>query len=269
MPELAEIRIMAEFINSVCKDQDFTSISVSNEVASRLSVVMPTDLQLFKVKAQSRGKELLLIFDEGYRHEKRMSVTMGMSGYWYFHSDLEDTNPTPKHSHLMINTYQGRHRLCLIDTRRFAKWKWVDDFSKNRGPCPVSETLLFKENILQNLDNKRFDAPIHLLLMDQRYFNGIGNYLRAEILYRANQDPFECARTAIKNNPQILELCTTIPIEAYYLGGGRLKDWKNPFDNLIGLDFSNWLQCYGKSDSSIIDKHGRKLWYFQSQLKQT
>jgi endonuclease VIII-like 1 len=102
--------------------------------------------------------------------------------------------------------------------------------------------------------------------MDQRYFNGIGNYLRAEILYRANQDPFEEARTALTNNPEILRLCSTIPFEAYLIGGGQLKDWSNPFD--VPPDgFNSWIKCYGRSDRSIVDKNGRTFWYYQSQCK--
>lgn len=261
MPELAEIKIMAEYINSICDGLDFTTISTSPEVSNRLSLPQPTNLQVFKLTARARGKELLLIVEEGYPTERRISVSMGMSGYW----TLSNTE-RPKHTHLSFNTHLGRKRMCLVDTRRFAKWKWVDDFSNNRGPCPVAETNLFKENVFKNIHRKHFDKPIHLLLMDQRYFNGIGNYLRAEILFRADQDPFEKSRDAFFNNPLILELCTQVPLEAYVIGGGQLKDWKNPFDIPAG-GFSEWIQCYGRSDSSIIDASGRKLWYFQAQCK--
>lgn len=42
-----------------------------------------------------------------------------------------------------------------------------------------------RENVLRNLPDKAFDRPICEALLDQRFFNGIGNYLRAEILYRS------------------------------------------------------------------------------------
>lgn len=41
-----------------------------------------------------------------------------------------------------------------------------------------------RENVLKNLDDKAFDKPICEALLNQKFFNGIGNYLRAEILYR-------------------------------------------------------------------------------------
>lgn len=49
--------------------------------------------------------------------------------------------------------------------------------------CPT------RENVLRNLADKAFDRPICEALLDQRFFNGIGNYLRAEILYRSAGRP--------------------------------------------------------------------------------
>lgn len=260
MPELAEIKIMSEYINNVCLGEDFTSISVSPEVARRLSLVQPTELQIFDISAEARGKELLLTLSSGI-YKYQLSVSMGMSGHWALCKGWD----APKHTHLKFRTISG-NSLCLIDARRFAKWKWSTGWSVNRGPCPVTQFDQFKENICQSFSKKAFDKPIHLVLMDQRYFNGIGNYLRAEILYRANQDPFEEARTALVNNPAILELCKTIPFEAYLIGGGQLKDWTNPFD--VPPDgFNGWIKCYGRSDRSIVDKNGRTFWYYQSQCK--
>lgn len=259
MPELAEIKIMAEYINDVCQDKDFTSIAVSPEVERRLSLVQPADLQMFSISAEARGKELLLTLTSG-AYANQLSLSMGMSGHWQEARDWD----TPKHAHLKFKSLSGTS-LCLVDARRFARWKWSDGWSQNRGPCPLAQTDDFVKTIVYNLHKKAFSQPIHLVLMDQRYFNGIGNYLRAEILFRADQDPFEEARVAIAKNPKILALCSQVPFEAYLIGGGQLKDWKNPFRVPSG-GFEEWIQCYGKSDSRIIDKNGRTFWYFQSQI---
>ena len=40
--------------------------------------------------------------------------------------------------------------------------------------------------MLENLEKSVFNKPICEVLLNQKYFNGIGNYLRAEILYRYN-----------------------------------------------------------------------------------
>lgn len=191
----------------------------------------------------------------------KISFAMGMSGHWRI-TDLGEA--PPNHTHLIFNSI-GHGSLCLVDVRRFARWKVVDSWSSNRGPCPVREFIDFKHHVLQNLHKKEFDKPIHLVLMNQKYFNGIGNYLRAEILFHAGQDPFMEARTAISTNPSIIELCNQLPKEAYVLGGGQLKDWENPFEIPAG-GFNEWMQCYGRANR-IVDKNGRTLWYHDSQLK--
>ena len=30
---------------------------------------------------------------------------------------------------------------------------------------------------MDNIDKKEFDKPVHLVMMNQKYFNGIGNYI--------------------------------------------------------------------------------------------
>jgi endonuclease VIII-like 1 len=261
MPELAEIKIMAEYINDSCQHEDFTSILVSPAVEKRLSLVQPSNLQVFNISAESRGKELLLKLSSG-ADQHLISASMGMSGHWILCGDQE----VPKHAHLLFKTPYGKY-LCLVDPRRFARWKWSSGWSENRGPCPLTQTVDFMKNIVDNLHKPRFRNPIHLMLMDQQYFNGIGNYLRAEILFRANQDPFEEARTALVNNSAIVQLCSQVPFEAYLIGGGQLKDWQNPFSVPAG-GFRDWIKCYGKADTHIKDYNGRTFWYFQSQIKQ-
>lgn len=41
-----------------------------------------------------------------------------------------------------------------------------------------------RENVISHLSDHAFDRPICEVLLNQKYFNGIGNYLRAEILFR-------------------------------------------------------------------------------------
>lgn len=261
MPELAEIKIMSDYINSSCQDKNFTSLGFSESAWDRgLGITQPVDLQIFEIRAEARGKELILDLIQGRETFMKIRCSMGMSGHWKM---VKHGDSFPNHVHMKFNAI-GFDSLCLVDVRRFAKWKVADGWSDNRGPCPLEEFSDFKHNIIGNLQKKEFDKPIHLVLMNQKYFNGIGNYLRAEILFHAAQDPFQDARTAISTNPAIIELCNQLPKEAYVLGGGQLKDWDNPFEVPAG-GFGEWIQCYGKG-KHIVDKNGRTLWYHEEQL---
>ena len=55
----------------------------------------------------------------------------------------------------------------------------------------------FRNTILGNLNDAAFNRPICEAMLNQKYFNGIGNYLRAEILFRSDIPPFDRARDVL------------------------------------------------------------------------
>ena len=68
--------------------------------------------------------------------------------------------------------------------RGFGRWTPTSQWSDNRGPCILQELDLFRAHVLANMEASAFGKPICELMLDQRYFNGVGNYLRAEALHR-------------------------------------------------------------------------------------
>ena len=78
MPELAELKIMSDYINQNVKEKTF------NKSFHVLKGNNPEQFQLlneFKVDAESFGKELIIRFYNGSEIHK-ISVFMGMSGNW-------------------------------------------------------------------------------------------------------------------------------------------------------------------------------------------
>lgn len=255
MPEIAELRLTADYINSSACGLKFTNITKNPAHKGNL---IKSPFSYFTITAKSRGKELMVILaDRDSDKVVKILMTMGMSGYFHLHN----TEKPPKHAHLSFISTDGVS-LSFIDVRRFGKWKISDNWSPNRGPDPIDEFDKFKENILLNLNKAVFNQPIHLALMNQQYFNGIGNYLRSEVLYRLpNANPWDSARAVISNDYKILRLCSELPKVAYILGGGQLKDWKNPY-GIDANDFYRFIKCYGNpAMSKIKDKNGRTFWY--------
>lgn len=260
MPELAELRLTADYINQEAKNRIFYSVK-KNPVHKGKEVEVP--FRGFTISAESRGKELLLTLTQvNSQYQVKLLMTMGMSGYFKW----VDVGVLSKHSHLRFQSENGS--LDFIDVRRFGKWKLVEDWSEDRGPDPTREHQAFVDNVKANLNRKDFDKPICEVLMNQKWFNGIGNYLRAEILYRADINPFMSARQALTDCPDLFKLCKTIPEMAYMLGGGELKDWKNPFNfetiEDVKIGWETFMQCYGKPGmSTMIDNNGkgRRFWY--------
>ena len=260
MPELAELRLTADYINKCSHGEGpgihYTKIEKNPNHKGTHCITPESPKDYFSLSAESRGKELIVYIKEG-DNITPLRMGMGMSG----HFELTNTGQESKHAHLKFYRKDGT-TLSFVDVRRFGKWKAGETWSTNRGPDPTTEADEFKYHILKNLDKKVFDQPIHLVLMNQKYFNGVGNYLRAEILYRLPEiNPFMQAKVAIEKHPKLIELCTIIPRRAYVLGGGQLKYWENPFKT-DKEKFEKFIQCYGNSRMAWCkDKNGRRFWF--------
>ena len=97
MPELAEVKIMSEYINYVNKKETFIGVEKSKE---NKNPKIEVPYKRFSVSSKSRGKELMLIITDTITKEsKNILMGMGMSGNWVF----IEKGPTPKHAHLIFH----------------------------------------------------------------------------------------------------------------------------------------------------------------------
>ncbi|XP_052796677.1 endonuclease 8-like 1 [Mya arenaria] len=290
MPEGPELYLASRFINRVCKGRVFQTISKSE--ISKNPMIMPPcshafgkagQQTYFTISATSRGKELkITLLDvassknttpskcEFLDSQCKLDVlfTFGLAGKF----DWLQAGQLEKHSHLNFFTCDNGPKMVLsfIDYMRFGKWTPGADFSfKARGPCTLLEYDRFRENVLSNLANNTFNKPICEVLLNQRFFNGIGNYLRAEILHRVKVPPFVSARSVLEpltvetvvktEQPDILQLCHILPQEVLQLEGSWYdgKDRENK-ENA----FNNWLQCYYQDGMKTFTDHNKRtIWY--------
>lgn len=263
MPELIEVKIMSEFINQAADNHLFKSIHISELTKNKLSQRLQS-LTNFKIQSFSRGKELKICFNNDFN----LFFAMGMSGNFILSENVI------KHTHLWFER-DDNLKLCLVDVRRFAKWKETETWNKNRSPCPFQEQEEFTNNLKFYILNKPTifkNKNIGEILLEQKLFNGIGNYLRAEIIARMDIEPWRDSLEVLKNKvlfDKLIELCYTVPALVYMIGGGQIKDWKNPNLKIEIIDnkqnFFEWIIVYGKQ-SSYIDSTGRKMW-FQNKFK--
>uniref|UniRef100_A0A8C5JHN2 Nei like DNA glycosylase 1 n=1 Tax=Junco hyemalis TaxID=40217 RepID=A0A8C5JHN2_JUNHY len=283
MPECPELHLAGRFINGACGALVFAG-GVERSAVGRGPEV-PFRSEAYGISATARGKELRLTLSAldpaAGPPAQDLVFRFGMSGSFRLCPAAE----LPRHAHLRFLTRESPPRaLCFVDPRRFGSWRLGDAWQPERGPCVVSEYQAFRENVLKNLEDRAFDKPICEVLLNQKYFNGIGNYLRAEILYRLKIPPFEKARTVLEalkeqeqerrkkdpsltlskkvklrqENPDLLELCHSVPMEVI-MAEKQLLDPEHP-DNYS--NFKNWLQCYlVPGMSSLRDRSGRTIWF--------
>ncbi|XP_029425069.1 endonuclease 8-like 1 isoform X1 [Nannospalax galili] len=288
MPEGPELHLASVFVNETCRGLVFGGCVEKSSVSRNPEV--PFESSAYHISASARGKELRLTLSPlpgAQPPQKPLALVFrfGMSGSF----QLASAEALPRHAHLRFYTAPPAPRLalCFVDIRRFGRWEPRGEWQPGRGPCVLLEYEQFRENVLHNLSDKAFDQPICEALLDQRFFNGIGNYLRAEILYRLKIPPFEKARTVLEalqqrrlvrivcehspeltlsqkikaklQNPDLLELCHSVPKEVVQLGGKGygLEHGEEDF-----AAFRAWLRCYGMPGMrSLRDRHGRTIWF--------
>lgn len=173
------------FINSVCRGLVFSGRPVRSAVSK--SPEIEWESSEYTITSESRGKELALLLQsqEDKSESLRILFRFGMSGKFTFTS----TDGLPKHAHLQFRTATKNSTgepfvLSFMDTRRFGSWHLTGGWGEQRGPDIVNEFDQFRGNVLGSLEDAAFNKPICEAMLNQKYFNGIGNYLRAEILYR-------------------------------------------------------------------------------------
>ncbi|XP_070687066.1 endonuclease 8-like 1 [Pempheris klunzingeri] len=299
MPEGPELHLASLYVNRMCDGVIFTGPVQKSEVSKSPDV--PFTCEAYRITATSRGKEVKLRLTPIKSDDPKQTVKagqadqpmdivlrFGMSGYFRFTTEDE----LPKHAHLRFFSKEKPCRvLSFVDARRFGSWQPSGTWQTSRGPCIMFEYKSFRENVMSHLSDRAFDRPICEVLLNQKYFNGIGNYLRAEILFRLNIPPFVPARNIleglesedihekekpvkneIKNTKSsdranqkrvegetgdLLRLCHTVPLEVVSLGGKGYDPEKADYS-----DFEAWLQCYYVDGmKSVRDHNGRTMWF--------
>lgn len=185
MPEGPELCINSRFVNHVCRDRIFDGKVVKSSVSKCSNVDFSSEA--YTISSEARGKEVALTLQCMLDPQKKLRLLFrfGMSGKFRF----GPVNELPKHAHLQFfsnSAGEGESDvLSFVDVRRFGSWHITPmGWGENRGPDPMFEYEAFRSNVLQNLEDPAFSRPICEALLNQKYFNGIGNYLRAEILFR-------------------------------------------------------------------------------------
>ncbi|KAM4038477.1 endonuclease 8-like 1 [Anomaloglossus baeobatrachus] len=208
MPEGPELHLASLYVNKVCHGLHFGGQVEKSAVSKNPEV--PFSCPNYTISAVSRGKEVKLILTPVKGAEEWVVFRFGMSGSF----KLTTEDDLPKHAHLRFYTRDvPRQVLSFVDQRRFGSWVYNGTWQQTRGPCVMTEYEKFRENVLKHLPDKPFDKPICEVLLNQKYFNGIGNYLRAEILFRLKIPPFMSARTALESVKDLSkeEICSSSP----------------------------------------------------------
>lgn len=194
-------------------------------------------------EVRNKGKFIWWVFSNGWLCWQ----TLGMSGGWY---------KTAKPATGAVVIYgRDRTRLYYNDQRHFGTFKFIPPESakqelakklSNLGPDMLNDTTLtsidFKKRLQHSALAHRVLAHV---LVDQAVVSGIGNYLRAEILYQARLNPHRQLGSLSDADLSTLYTATRSCIAAAYKAGGTSIRHYTDIENTPGT-YGFEMKVYGR-----------------------
>lgn len=158
-----------------------------------------------------KGKNLWFKFE----NEMIMYVTHGMTGSWSFNNSSNDKYHIPR----LVFEIDNGEEVYFNDWNNIATirifYNEVDLESKinELGPCIFGKVSYSK--FFERFEKRNY-KPISILLLDQSIISGIGNYLRADILWKARISPFRKYKDLTENEKRRLyKYANEIPLFHY------------------------------------------------------
>ena len=131
---------------------------------------------------RTHGKQMLFEFSNGHW----LLIHLGMTGSLEAQSL---SHQTAKHDHLVIST--RKRSLVFNDPRQFGSVQYGcggrPDFWTKLPPQPMDDA--FTLDRLSSVLSKHSRTPLKALLLDQRYFPGIGNWMADEVMWQMKLHP--------------------------------------------------------------------------------
>jgi formamidopyrimidine-DNA glycosylase len=244
MPELPEVASTAIRLNTEIQNRELTNIIVHSGRYMRHGNPKGMDefMEFLPAKVNQVefcGKLIIFEFIGSNGETWWCWNTLGMSGGWR----LEST----KHSH--VEFVLGDKSVWFTDIRNFGTLKFTNDKvstekkRKSIGPNHLNQKIsdeLFEERL------KLYpDLTIASSLMSQSLIGGIGNYIKAEVLYRARVSPHRVVDTLTKSEFSALnEACEEVIKSSFMNNGASIRTYYN-VDGSVG-EFPFFFYVYGR-----------------------
>lgn len=236
MPEGPEVRRMAESLQARLAGKSVLRISLTSKsryfktgILQSEQLKYPLDI----IQITSRGKRIIF----HCRHLDHVTQVctpfwlvsfLGMEGRWQFvpgsHSGVEVTighsiytKPILRVRETIVYFNDTRHFGALIICTTLAELQTT--FSRI-GPDLLSDTITLENYVTVARQKGLSNKEVAWFLMEQKYFSGVGNYLKAEILYQSRIHPGRTMSTLNDRDLERLYNNTLSIIHDSYKNGG-------------------------------------------------
>ena len=207
----------------------------------------------------TKGKKI--IFDFG---NIRFVSSCLMSGRWTFtYSDKCSIalcfykDSLKKYVYFYETRFGGNFSICNYPSNEY------NHIFKDVGPDLLSNEVDYNlyYNIIKN--NRISYKKICEFMLEQKYLSGIGNWLRAEILYFSRINPHRSLNSLSDNDITVLFYYTKkIMSEGLEKRGMTIESYEDPYGNkglYIASCYGKEIDDYGNKIITELDKTGRKI----------
>ena len=232
MPEGPEVKKTVDGLRHTVENREIYSVAAMSGRYSRKD--FPGFEELVSVYPRlvtgvgCKGKFIYFLFGDG----SSLWNTLGMTGYW--------SREVRKHSRIRVFIKEDGQEesrgdaLYYNDMRNFGTLKYVKTYEElekklsSLGPDILSDPPSIQEFKKCLLKGKRGEKTVAENIMNQSIVSGIGNYLKAEVLYDCRISPHRtCSSLTDHELKRLLESSVRITRLSYDLGGATIKNYRN------------------------------------------
>lgn len=215
MPEGIEVKILTECLDKIISGSKINTITFVSGRYTKHGVPegfknFEKQLPLKILSVGCKGKFIYFTLEGGWF----IFNTLGLSGSWEFKKDT--------HTRAIIQL--DDNNIYFSDMRNFGTFKFVNDAKILQKKIDTLGLDIFnpaefnEKNFIEKLD-KYPKKTLPEVLMDQKMFSGIGNYIKSECLYRAKLNPHRTVSTlTLTEKKELFEQIKYVVYTAYFGG---------------------------------------------------
>lgn len=252
MPEGPEVKRITEKLNQTFRGKTLTSLEVIDGNYKRTQMRDEVDDFITSMphvidSIQCKGKFIYWTLDGGEWH---IWHTLGMSGSWRY------GNPNLKGIRLSITA--GGKQAHYRDTRKFGTFKFfkgnpegLEDKLKTLGPDMLNEPV--SDSIFITKLRKVNHYNICKAIMNQKVIAGVGNYIKAEALYKAKIYPHAKVEDLTDDDLKVLNReIKSVIYSAFKNKGALFREYVMPDGDIRTYAFK--FEVYAKSSDPYMNR---------------
>lgn len=202
MPEGPEVYIISRYIHERCIGLEITDIQLHPDSKFKDVSSYHGAIGTIITNVAHKGKKIIFELENG----GYLLSGLGMEGRWEVSSTFPESQ---RHLSVSITledpALEDPRYLTFWDMRHFGDLSFCSDLESlesrlaSVGPSwiqsPMFPGVVTLKAFYNKLQNRRIgNKKIMCFLMEQKYFSGVGNYIRAEALYLSKINPHRCIK---------------------------------------------------------------------------